>query len=141
MKPLLIYLNESLNDHITGDWIFTIIKPGFLKYTQDIMSIFENAGWELSQTTVKNLTSDEAQSLYKVHKDKDFYQGLCDYMSSGLSRAIIYTRPGQVSDKTFKDVNRLKDIIRDRWGVDDCKNVMHSSDSLSAMEHESSIYF
>ena len=151
MKPLSTYLIEAikrssttLTNVVKDEWsdkIFTIIKPGFLNYEQDIITMFERAGWKLDRTTIKTLTRDEAKELYKVHRDKDFYNDLCDYMSSGPSRAIIYKRYGNTNSDTFKDVAVLKDAIRDSWGIDDCKNVMHSSDSLSAMEHESGIYF
>lgn len=138
MKTIKQFLNESLGN---GEQIFTIIKPGFLEHTADIINEFANHGWEVSQTTIKKLTDDEAKQLYKVHKDKDFYDELCEYMSSGPTRAIIYKRNGRTNSATFEEVASIKDAIRDRWGIDDCRNVMHSSDSFSAMEHESSIYF
>jgi nucleoside-diphosphate kinase len=132
----------SLYEHLAGSqWIFTIIKPGFLEHSQDIIHIFENAGWTLDQTTIKQLTLKEAKELYKVHKKEDWYDSLCEYMSSGPSRAIIYRKPGPISKDTYESVAKLKDGIRERWGIDDCKNVMHSSDCLSAAEHEKGIYF
>ena len=140
MKSLLSLLSEAITDE-WSDKIFTIIKPGFLNHGQDIVAMFDRAGWKLDRSTIKTLTVGEAKELYKVHKDKDFYEDLCNYMSSGPSRAIIYKRYGNTNSDTFKDVAVLKDAIRDSWGIDDCKNVMHSSDSLSAMEHESGIYF
>lgn len=140
MKSLSSFLSEAVTDE-WSDKIFTIIKPGFLDHSQDIITIFDRAGWKLDKSTIKTLTISEAKELYKVHKDKDFYEDLCNYMSSGPSRAIIYKRYGKTNSDTFKDVAVLKDAIRDSWGIDDCKNVMHSSDSLSAMEHESAIYF
>lgn len=140
MKNLFDVLNEAITDE-WSDKIFTIIKPGFLDRSQDIITMFDRAGWKLSQSTIKTLTLAEAKELYKVHKDKDFYDSLCDYMSSGPSRAIIYKRIGHTNGDTFKDVAVLKDAIRESWGIDDCRNVMHSSDSMSAMEHESGIYF
>lgn len=127
--------------YIDKDWIFTVIKPGFLPYTQDIIKLFESAGWKLDRTTIKQLTYDEAKKLYEVHRKENFYEELCKYMSSGMSRAIIYTRPGSVSDLTFKDSSKIKDNIRKTWGISDMRNVLHSSDSFSAMTRESSIYF
>lgn len=133
-------LYEVLNSQLGYQMIFTIIKPGFLQYTQQILDIFDNAGWKMDQSTIKTLTLDEAKELYKIHKDKDWYDSLCEYMSSGPSRAIIFTKPGRQTEQTYKDVAKIKDRIRDKWGIDDCKNVMHSSDSMSAMEHESRFY-
>lgn len=127
--------------YINSDWIFTVIKPGFLQYTQDIIEQFEAAGWKLDRTVIKQLTYEEAKKLYEVHRKETFYEELCRYMSSGVTRAIIYTRPGSVSDRTFKDSSKIKDGIRKAWGISDMKNVLHSSDSFSAMIHESGLYF
>lgn len=135
MIPLFDYINPS------GEYIFTVIKPGFLDKAQDIIDIFKKAGWNVGQTIIKQLTLKEAHELYNVHKKEKWYDDLCEYMSSGPSRAIIYQRPGRITEDTFKSVEKLKDDIRERWGVDDCRNVMHSSDSMSGMEHEKSIYF
>jgi nucleoside-diphosphate kinase len=133
---------KSLYDYIAPrQWIFTIVKPGFLDHTQDIITMFGDEGWEVDRMTVKTLTLSEARDLYKVHKDKEFYDDLCDYMSSGPSRAIIYKKKGTLTSDTYKEVGVLKDAIRERWGIDESKNVMHSSDSLPAAQHESSIYF
>lgn len=137
MKTLSAYISDVLG----RERIFTIIKPGFLQHTQYIMDMFRAEGWTESQTTIKQLTLKEAKELYKVHKDEKWYDSLCEYMSSGPSRAIIYVRPGQQDSGTYESVAALKDKIRKKWGIDDCKNVMHSSDGMSAMEHESSIYF
>lgn len=133
MKSLSTYINECS--------VFTIIKPGFLDKTSDIIEIFDKAGWWPSQITIKTLTLQEAKELYKVHKNEEWYDSLCEYMSSGPSRAIMFSRDGQMNKSAFKDVADIKEDIRKKWGIDDCRNVMHSSDSYSAMEHEKSIYF
>lgn len=137
MRPLYEVLNSQLGYQLA----FTIIKPGFLQYTEQIINIFKAAGWEMDQTTIKALTRDEAEGLYDVHKKEDWYDDLCKYMSSGPSRAIMFTKPGRQTNQTYKDVAKIKDGIRKKWGVDDCRNVMHSSDSMSALEYESGFYF
>lgn len=139
---------ESIFDNITPGTdcactnIFAIIKPEFLEHAQDIINMFKNEGWNLHKTKTKQLTQSEAQELYKVHKDKDFYDDLCKYMSSGPSMGLIF-KLNYCADykKIFADIGELKDNIRNKWGIDDCKNVLHSSDSLSAIERESKIYF
>lgn len=134
-------LYEVLDSELGYQLIFTIVKPGFLQYTQQILDIFAEAGWEVDQTTIKTLTLDQAKDLYDVHKKEDWYGSLCEYMSSGPSRAIMFKKPGRQTKDTYRDVAELKDGIRKKWGIDDCRNVMHSSDCMSALEHESGIYF
>lgn len=134
-------LFEALMPIMGTETIFTIVKPGFLDYTDDILLIFKEEGWEMVKTTIKTLTLREAKELYKVHKNEPWYDSLCDYMSSGPSRAIMFERPGQQDKGTYESVAELKDGIRKKWGIDDCRNVMHSSDSMSAMQHELRFYF
>lgn len=134
-------LFEALKSNMGTEKIFTIVKPGFLDHTEDILLVFNEEGWMMTNTTIKTLTMREAKELYKVHKDEPWYDSLCKYMSSGPSRAIMFKRPGQQDKGTYESVAKLKDKIRKKWGIDDCRNVMHSSDSMSAMEHESQFYF
>lgn len=134
-------LFEALKSSMGTETIFTIVKPGFLDRTEDILLDFKEEGWEIVKTTVKTLTMREAKELYKIHKDEQWYDSLCEYMSSGPSRVIMFERPGQQDKGTYESVAKLKDSIRKKWGIDDCRNVMHSSDSMSAMEHELRFYF
>lgn len=137
----MISLVESLARQFSNAWIFAVVKPGFEKYCTDIVEMFKKKGWKLSRTRTKQLTYREAKQLYLVHKDEDFYEDLCKYMSSDISVGLIFEKPGQVSKSMFEEVDKIKDTIREKWGKDDMRNVLHSSDSLSAMEHESEIYF
>lgn len=131
------YLQAVLSPRLEG--VFTIIKPGFLDKIDEIIEMFEAEGWCPCRTTMKQLQLDEAKELYKVHKDEKWYDDLCEYMSSGPSRAIMFINND--AKDPFKEVTKIKDKVREKWGIDDCKNVMHSSDSQESQNHESSIYF
>ena len=91
------------------------------------------------QTTTKTLLLQEAKELYKVHKKEPFYEDLCKYMASGPYRAFIFCNPD--SKKPFTEVKSIKDEIRKEYGESDMRNVLHSSDSRKAMEHEAPIFF
>lgn len=137
MKSLLYSLAQQFDE----SWIFMVVKPGFTDLTSDIIHMFEEKGWNLSRIRTKQLTLREAHRLYMVHKDEDFYEKLCRYMASDLSVAIILKKPGKVNKDMFEETGKIKDEIRKKWGKDDMRNVLHSSDSLSAMENEAQIYF
>ena len=119
--------------------IFVVIKPGFLDKAQEILDIYKDEGWTLKFSTVKQLLLSEARELYKVHKKQDFYKDLCDYMCSGVTRAMIFSKATEKDE--FKEATRIKDVIREKWGESDMRNVVHSSDSKENMDHEASIYF
>lgn len=136
MKDLKEFLLESANP---DKKIFVVIKPGFLDKAQEILDMYKDEGWTLKFATIKQLLLSEARELYKVHKKQDFYKDLCDYMSSGVTRAMIFTKATKKDE--FKEATRIKDVIRDKWGESDMRNVVHSSDSKENMEHEAGIYF
>ena len=121
--------------------IFTIIKPGFLHLSDDIVKEFEENGWEVYKTRTKQLLSSEARELYKIHKKEDWYEPLVKYMSSGPTLAIIFRKVGNIPDDIYKAVGEIKDKIRDEYGESDMRNVMHSSDSLEHMMQEMQVYF
>jgi hypothetical protein len=62
-------------------------------------------------------------------------------MASDICRAFIFTKPGFQSKNTFKEVAKIKDGIREKYGESDMRNVLHSSDSMENMIHEASIFF
>lgn len=136
MKDLKEFLLESTK---TDKKIFVVIKPGFIDKTSDILDVYKENGWELKFTTIKQLIPEEARKLYAIHKKEDFYKPLCEYMSSDITRAFIFTK--ETNDDEFKEASRIKDEIREKWGESDMRNVVHSSDSKENFEKEASIYF
>lgn len=136
---------ESLKEYLTfksgAQKVFIIIKPGFLQYTENIMETLKDAGWVVDRTIVKKLLSQESKKLYEVHKKESFYEDLCNYMSSDISRACILKKIGSKLDDPFETIAKIKDNIRTEYGESDMRNVMHSSDSYESMVHEASVYF
>lgn len=121
--------------------IFVIIKPGFLQYQQGIIDIFIKNNWSISKLRTKQLLLREAQDLYKMHEKEPFYKDLCKYMSSGPSVGILFTKPKRTTEVTIRSVDKIKDLIRSKWGFNEMRNVLHSSDSVENVKRESNIYF
>jgi nucleoside diphosphate kinase len=112
-----------------------IIKPEFLQYRNEILEFLKQHNIIPIQELRKTLTLSEAKKLYKPHSKEDFYENLCKYMSSGDSIGFILCNFGK------DDLLKLKDVIRDKYGVDEMRNAIHSSDSVSNVHRESKIYF
>lgn len=117
---------------------FAILKPGFLDLQDDFEKKLADSGWTISDITKVKMSKEEAKELYKPHEKKDFYNDLCDYMSSG--KCICY-KLYKDCDDPIKDLESVKDEVRDKWGKDEMKNCMHSSDSEDNVERESKICF
>lgn len=138
MKTLRQHLIQTIPNYKS---IFVVIKPGFLNIADEIIKYYKKHGWCIEKTIAKKLTIDEAKELYKVHAEESFYEDLCNYMSSDISRAFIFYKISNLKTDTFEEATILKDEIRKKWGESDMRNVVHSSDSQENMDHESAIYF
>ena len=135
MKSLANYICEAMQKKFNG---FAILKPEFLDIQDDFEDMLEDNGWKISDLTKIKMSLDDAKNLYKSHEKEDFYDDLCKYMSSG--KCIAYELYKDCEDP-IKDLKKLKDKVRDKWGKDDMKNCMHSSDSKENVEREADICF
>jgi nucleoside-diphosphate kinase len=140
MKALYETLSSSLVDDSKAN-IFVIVKPGFLKFTQYVINTFEEKGWNVNRIKTKQLLPIECKKLYEVHKKKDFFEDLCNYMSSDLTTAILFTKEAPMSPKVFEETGKIKDNIRKEIGESEMRNGIHSSDSLERLQIERGIYF
>lgn len=136
MKDISNFLKEI--NGMTKNQVFVIIKPGFENLIGTLYTEFKEKGYKVVQMKTKHLLESEAKELYKVHKDEDFYEALCKYMSSGKTTAFILSKK---SKNIFKEFSKLKDAIREKYGESEMRNVLHSSDSFKSFEHEAPIYF
>jgi nucleoside diphosphate kinase len=135
MKPVIEITPQT-------KYVFVVVKPGFCKLSQTIIDRFEEAGFTLYKTKTKLLTLREAKQMYQMHKDEDFYDSLCKYMSSDISIGILFTYPKEwKQEKAFKKTEKIKDDIRNEFQESDMRNVMHSSDNIDNMRMESAKYF
>lgn len=138
MKKLSNILETLATKHTEGINGFVILKPGFLNHESDFLTLLTNNGWRILQKKRGTLTQEQAEALYSMHKDKDFYNNLCDYMCSTDSLSCSCQKD---CDNPIKDMKMLKDKVRNQWGEDDMKNAMHSSDSIDNVIRESNIVF
>lgn len=63
----------------------SIIKPDAVakNVIGDIYSRFENAGLKIVEAKMKQLTREEAEGFYAVHKERPFFNDLVEFMISG----------------------------------------------------------
>lgn len=133
MKSLFDYINE---EKIQPNG-FCILKPGFDDYYENWFDKLTNHyGWKILKQKKIKMTKDQAAELYKPHKDKDFFNDLCDYMSSDYCWCCSCYKD---CEDPIENMSKLKYYIRDEWGKSEMKNVMHSSDSLDNVRRESKI--
>ena len=120
---------------------FIIIKPGFLRYTDNIIKDLHRLDFVIIEAREKTLTREEAETIYSVHKGKPFYEKLIKYMTSGPSIGMILLSPFSDRESTIETLKQLKERYRKRYGIDKTRNVMHSSDSYQNVIYEAEAFF
>ena len=120
---------------------FIIIKPGFLKYTDNIIRDLHRLDFIVIEAMEKTLTREEAETIYSVHKGKPFYEELIDYMTSSPCIGMILLSPFSDRESTIETLKQLKERYRKRYGIDKTRNVMHSSDSYQNVIYEAEAFF
>ena len=120
---------------------FIIIKPGFLKYTDNIIKDLHRLDFTVIEALEKTLTEEQAETIYSVHKGKSFYKKLIKYMTSGPSIGMILLSPFSDRESAIETLKQLKDKYRKRYSIDKTHNVIHSSDSYQNVIYEAEAFF
>jgi len=125
-----------------------LIKPDAMQrgLTGTIISTLEKQGLKLVAIRMLHLDKALAQQHYAVHKDKSFFNGLVDYISSAPIVAAAFEGEGAIAiiRKTMGATDPAKaetGTIRGDFGVDIEHNSVHGSDSVETAEEEIKLFF
>jgi nucleoside-diphosphate kinase len=85
---------------MSGNITFTMIKPEAIIDSNigAITEKIESAGFGIIAMKMTRLTQERARAFYMVHKDRPFYDSLCEYMSSGKIIALVLAKDNAVED-------------------------------------------
>jgi len=128
-------LNEYICEAVQNKKEFVILKPEFLHLKNEVVKYLYDNGFLVKDELQRVMSKEDARQLYSPHKSEPFYKDLCEYMCSGPSIGMNLVNFGG------KDLSKVKDEIRKKWGKDEMKNCLHSSDSSTNVARESKIYF
>ena len=116
---------------------FSIIKPDAVERNKigEITAMLESAGLRIVASKRIKLSQEKAAQFYAVHKDRPFFQSLCDFMCSGP--IIVQVLEGENAVKKNRDVmgatnpeEAAEGTIRKKYALSLEKNSVHGSDSL-----------
>ena len=125
-----------------------IIKPDAVsrKLIGSIISLIEDNDIVISQMKMLTLSKSKAEEYYKDHKDKDFYDRLIAYMTSGpvvimlLEGVDVIQRYRALMGKTNpKEADT--GTIRDLYAINTTQNSVHGSDSPDNAIIEINLFF
>ncbi|WP_090380073.1 nucleoside-diphosphate kinase [Dyadobacter sp. SG02] len=127
---------------------FTMIKPDAVKdgHAGSIIKLIEAAGFRIVALKKTQLTSERAGEFYAVHKERPFYNDLCQYMSSGAIIPMILEKENAVADfrkliGATNPANAEEGTIRKLYAISMEKNAIHGSDSDENAEIEGNFFF
>jgi len=127
---------------------FSMIKPDAVQAGNigAILAMIEKAGFRIAAMRMTKLSKARAAQFYEVHKERPFYEELCNYMSSGHIVALILEKENAVAD--FRKLIGATDptkaeegTIRKLFAKSIEANAIHGSDSDENAEIESSFFF
>ena len=92
------------------------------------------------------LSKLDAERFYGVHKERVFYNDLCNYMTSGPIIVQVLKGENAVSKNrelmgVTNPVNAEEGTIRKKYGISVEENSVHGSDSLENAKIEISFFF
>ncbi|HEY2988927.1 MAG TPA: nucleoside-diphosphate kinase [Candidatus Binatia bacterium] len=126
----------------------SIIKPDAVerKLIGKILSQLESGGLKVVATKLTRLTPEQAKAFYAVHKERAFFAGLCEYMSSGPILVSVLEGEGAIMKNreimgATDPAKAAAGTIRREWGKDVEKNAVHGSDAPETAASEIAFFF
>jgi nucleoside-diphosphate kinase len=125
-----------------------MIKPDATKngYTGAILKMITEAGFRIAAMKMTHLSKEKAGLFYEVHKDRPFYDGLVEFMSSGPITAAILEKENGVEDfrkliGATNPANAEEGTIRKLFATSVGENAIHGSDSDENAKIEGDFFF
>lgn len=125
-----------------------IIKPDGVKrkLIGEIISRIEKNGFDILNIKFLKLTIDEAKEFYQVHKGKDFYHSLCEFIASGP--IVVLLLEGEEARIRLRQLVGATDpqkaaegTIRREFGSSIQENVVHAANPEEDVEREIRFFF
>jgi nucleoside-diphosphate kinase len=127
---------------------FAIIKPDAVasRLTGRILARIEEAGFTIRAMRLHHLTKREAEGFYAVHRERPFFGGLTDFMSSGPCVLLALEAPDAIrkwraimgaTDPAKADAGTL----RKDFGTSIERNATHGSDAPETAAFELAYFF
>ena len=131
-----------------GNLTFGIIKPDAVRAGNigHIIQRINDNGFKIRALKLLHLTLKEAEGFYAVHRERPFFAGLTEFMSSSPCVVMALEKEGAV--KAWRDLMGATDpakadagTIRKEFGASVGENATHGSDSDENAAIEISYFF
>lgn len=133
---------------MNGNITFTIIKPDAVRKgnTEAMFKKVEEAGFKILARKDIQLTKEQAEDFYGVHKGLPFFNSLVEFMTSGPIVVAALQKDNAVEDfrATIGKTNpkeAAEGTIRNLYGESISSNAIHGSDSDENAKREIRFFF
>ena len=125
-----------------------IIKPDAVQRNLigSIIQLMEANELVVKKIIMMNLSVNQAEKFYIIHKDRDFYSKLIEYMTSG--QVVVILLEGDNAIKAYRDLmgstnpeEAEEKTIRKLYAVNTTYNSVHGSDSPENARIEIDFFF
>ncbi len=125
-----------------------ILKPDCVRknLTGQVVARIEQAGFKILGMKKIRLTKETAGAFYAVHKERPFYAGLVEFMSSGSCVPMVLEKENAVA--SFRELIGATDpadaaegTIRKDFADNKGENIVHGSDSMENGKLECAFFF
>lgn len=125
-----------------------IIKPDAVKkgFAGKILARIEEAGFAVRSMRMIHLSKREAEGFYYVHKERPFFGGLTDFMSSGPCIVMCLEAPDAIGK--WRGLMGATDpakaeagTLRKEFGASIDNNATHGSDAPETAAFELGYFF
>jgi nucleoside-diphosphate kinase len=127
---------------------FLAVKPDGVQrgLVGNIISRFEAKGFQLVGLKMLKVSRELAESHYGEHKEKPFFPGLVEFITSGPVVAMVWEGKGAIATArkiigATNPLNADNGTIRGEFGVDVGRNIIHGSDAPETAQKEIALWF
>ena len=127
---------------------FFIVKPDAVRARTlgKILAMIEASGLTIVAGRIRQLTTDDAQRFYAVHRERPFFGDLVKFMTSGP--VFVGVLEGDNAIKRWRDLmgptdskKAPKGTVRGDFGTDVEQNASHGSDAPETARAEVAFFF
>jgi len=127
---------------------FSIVKPDAVRkgFTGAILAEIEKAGFQIVAIKKQTISKEQAQGFYAVHAGKPFFDGLCDFVSSGPLVLMVLEKENAIADLrklmgATNPANADEGTIRKKFAGSMSENAIHGSDGEETAAFEIGYWF
>lgn len=125
-----------------------ILKPNAVQreLIGELISKFERRGMKITAMKLCRISRETAEIHYREHREKDFYEDLISFITSGPSVLMILeslqaVNIARVTVGATNPADAAPGSIRGDYATSPGHNMIHASDSLESAKREIELFF